>query len=172
MAVSSSSKQIWKKLPEKGGRPGRRWCSAWSSRNVKFWHCNTFGSFKHFLSSCRWRNLKRHLGLKLPRQVQCLNKVFPSSQKLCCEVEGFNMVQHGSTTFYSLIIARVFVTECHWSTMHWRCWCGKWSEWSNETFRCHNLAHRILLSACAHCRALLSQSRQRQWVWTMSCHKS
>ena len=25
----------------------------------------------------------------------------------------FNMVQHGSTTFYSLIIARVFVTECH-----------------------------------------------------------
>ena len=81
-------------LPEKGARPGRRWCSAWSSRNVKFWHCNTFGSFKHFLSFCRWWNLKPRRCLKwLPRQVQCLNKVFPSSQKLCCEVEGFNMVQ-------------------------------------------------------------------------------
>ena len=71
------------------------------------------------------------------------NSCFPSSQKLCSEVEGFNMVQHGSTTFCSLIIAAVVAAECHWITMHWRCWCGKWSQWSNETFRFHNLAHRI-----------------------------
>ena len=99
------------------------------------------------------------------RGRQCLNKVFPSSQKLCCEVEGFNMVQHGSTTFCSSSLPQLLslsVTEAQCIRM---CCCGKWSEWSNETFRVHNLAHRILLSACAHCRALLSQSRQRQWVW-------
>ena len=103
------------------------------------------------------------------RGRQCLNKVFPSSQKLCCEVEGstwFNMVQHGSTTFYSLIIASSF---CHWvSLKHNALECVDAGNGQSEAMKhseCHNLAHRILLSACAHCRALLSQSRQRQWVW-------
>ena len=91
----------------------------------------------------------------------------------------FNMVQHGSTWFN--MVQRHFTPSSlpqflSLSVTESQCigggWCGKWSEWSNETLRFHNLAHRILLSVCAHCRALLSQWRERQWVWTMSCHES
>ena len=46
-----------------------------------------------------------------------MNKVFPKQSKVVvAKWKGstwFNMVQHGSTTFYSLIIAAVVVTECH-----------------------------------------------------------
>ena len=81
----------------------------------------------------------------------------------------FNMVQRHFAPSSLPQLLSLSVTEAQCIRM---CCCGKWSEWSNETLRFHNLAHRILLSACAHCRALLSQSRQRQWVWTMSCHES
>ena len=81
----------------------------------------------------------------------------------------FNMVQRHFTPSSLPQLLSLSVTEAQCIRL---CCCGKWSEWSNETLRFQNLAHRILLSACAHCRALLRQLRQRQWVWTMSCHES
>ena len=102
---------------------------------------------KHWISECH--TLKSlELGF---RQVLPLSEVIAEAgavfeqglSKQSKVVLRSGRVQHGSTAFCSLIIAAVVVTECHWITMHWRCWCGKWSQWSNETLRFHNLAHRI-----------------------------
>ena len=108
---------------------------------------NHWSMLKHWISECHTLE-SLELGF---RQVLPLSEVIAEAgavfeqglSKQSKVVLRSGRVQHGSTTFCSLIIAAVVVTECHWITMHWRCWCGKWSQWSNETLRFHNLAHRI-----------------------------
>ena len=84
-------------------------------------------------------------------------------------------VQHGSTWFNDILLPHHCQSFCHWVSLKHNALevlmreMVRVKQWNIQI---HNLAHRILLSACSQCRALLSQSRQRQWVWTMSCHKS
>ena len=140
---------------------------------------NHWNMLKHWISECHTLE-SLELGF---RQVLPLSEViaeagsvwtrsFQAVKSCVAKWKGstwFNMVQRHFAPSSLPQLLSMSVTESQCIRM---CCCGKWSEWSNETLRFHNLAHRILLSARAHCRALLSQSRQRQWVWTMSCHES
>ena len=85
-----------------------------------------------------WWNSGRccHFLKWLPRQVQCLNKVFPSSQKLCCDLEGFNMVQRHFAPSSLPQLLSLSVTEAQRIRM---CCCGKWSEWSKKTSQIINI---------------------------------
>ena len=77
---------------------------------------------KHWISECHTLE-SLELGF---RQVLPLSEVIAEAgavfeqglSKQSKVVLRSGRVQHGSTTFCSLIIAAVVVTECHWSTMH------------------------------------------------------
>ena len=77
---------------------------------------------KHWISECHTLE-SLELGF---RQVLPLSEVIAEAgavfeqglSKQSKVVLRSGRVQHGSTTFYSFIIAAVVVTECHWSTMH------------------------------------------------------